>query len=60
MALYQSLRGLYLIHDILKRVWAIDCKAHKQKVRLGVREWPQTVVLLLSRSIPQSQLDRLS
>jgi hypothetical protein len=50
----------YLVHDILERVWAINSEAHKDDVGLGVGERSQSVVLLLSGSVPECKLDHLA
>jgi hypothetical protein len=50
----------YLVHDILERVWTINGEANEDDVGLGVGERPQSVVLLLSGSVPESKLDHLA
>lgn len=35
---------------------AVDGKAHEDNICVRVREWPQPVVVLLSRRVPQGQL----
>jgi hypothetical protein len=50
----------YLVHDILQRVRAVDGKANKDDVGLGVGERPQSVVFLLSSGIPEGKLDHLA
>lgn len=50
----------YLVHNVLQRRRAINRKTNKQQVGLGVGERAQTIVLFLTSSIPESQLDRLS
>jgi len=50
----------YLVHDIFKRVWAIYGKADEEEVRLRIRQWAETVILFLSRRIPECELDRFS
>lgn len=54
------MHGAYLVHDVLQRVGAVNSKAHKDEVGLGVGQWPQPVVLLLAGRIPECQLDRLA
>lgn len=50
----------YLVHDVLERVGTVDGEAYKDDVGLRVGEWPQTVVLLLSGSVPECKLDHLA
>ena len=52
--------GTNLVHDVLERVRAVDGEADKDEVRLGVRERPQPVVLLLPGRVPERELHRLA
>ena len=49
-----------LVHDVFERVRAVNGKTDKDEVRLGVRQRPQSVVLLLSGRIPKRQLNDLA
>jgi hypothetical protein len=50
----------YLVHYILERIGAVNGEADEQKIRLGIGKRSQSIVLLLSSCIPQSQLDALA
>ena len=50
----------YLVHDVLKRVGAVNGEADKYEVGLGVGERAEAVVLLLAGRVPEGQLDRLA
>jgi hypothetical protein len=50
----------YLLLDVLKRIGGVDGETDKDNVRVGVRERTETVVILLTSSIPQGELDVLS
>lgn len=50
----------YLVHNILKRVWAVDGEANKEQIGLGVRERAQSIVLFLSSRIPEGEFDNLA
>lgn len=52
--------ALYLVHDILERVRAVNGEADKYEVGLGVGERAEAVVLLLAGRVPEGQLDRLA
>jgi len=45
----------YLGFDVIKRRRADDGEADKEHVGLGIRQRPQTVVIFLSRSVPQTE-----
>ena len=44
-----------LVCDVLEAVWVVDGEAQKEDVGVGVGERPQTVVVLLTRRVPQRQ-----
>jgi len=46
--------------DVLKRRWTDDGKANKEDIRLRVAERPQAIVILLTSSIPKSQVNGLT
>lgn len=50
----------HLVHDVFKRIGAVNGKAHEDDVGLGVGQRTQTVVFLLAGCIPQGQLDHLA
>ena len=51
--------GEPLLVDVLEAVRVVDGEAQKEDVGVGVGERPQTVVVLLTRRVPQRQLDGL-
>ena len=50
----------YLVHDILKGIWAVNGKADEEKVGFRVRKWAETIIFFLSGCIPESELDSLA
>lgn len=50
----------YPILYVRERCPLVDSKAYQDDIRLGVGEWPKSVVVLLSGCVPQSQLDCLT
>lgn len=50
----------YLVHDVLQGIRAVDGEADEDEIRLGVGEWPQSVILFLTGSIPKGELDDLA
>jgi hypothetical protein len=48
----------HLVHYILEGYRTVNSKADKQEVRLGIGEWPQSVVFFLTRRIPERQFYR--
>lgn len=46
--------------DVIKGRWADDGEADEEDVGLGVGERPQSIVIFLARSIPESEADRLA
>ena len=52
--------GTNLVHDIFKRIGAVDGEANKDQVSLGIGERSQAVVFLLPGGIPKSKLDGLT
>jgi hypothetical protein len=50
----------YLVHDIFKRVRAINGETNEEEVCLRIGQWSETVVLFLSRCIPKSEFDSLT
>ncbi len=50
----------YLVHNVLKRIGAINGKTNKNNVGFGVGERAQPVVLFLPGRIPESKLDHLA
>lgn len=50
----------YLRLDVVERGRADDREADQEHVRLGVRQWSESVVILLSSGIPQTQADGLT
>jgi len=53
-------RWAHLVHDVLERVWAVNGEADEKDVGFRVGERPQSVVLLLSGSVPEGKLDHLA
>ena len=51
---------MYLLHDVLERVGAVDGEADEEQVGLGVGERPQPVILFLPGGVPQCELDGLA
>lgn len=51
---------VYLLLDVVERVWRVDGEADEDDVRIRVGERSQSVVILLTGSIPKSQLYMLS
>lgn len=51
---------VYLVHDVLKRIGAINGKTDKNNVGFGVGERAQPVVLFLPGRIPESKLHHLA
>ena len=49
----------YLIHNIFERIWAINCEADEDEIGFGIRQWPQTIILFLSRRVPERKLQCL-
>ena len=49
-----------LVHDIFERVGTVDSEADEEDIGLWVRKRSQSVVFLLSSSIPQSKLYHLA
>lgn len=49
-----------LLLHVVQRVWGVDGEANEDDVRVGVGEGSQSVVVFLSSSIPEGQLDVLS
>lgn len=45
--------------DVVQGVGGINCKSYKDNVGFRVRQGPQSLVVLLSCSIPQCQLHAL-
>ena len=43
----------HLVHYILQRVWAVNGKANEEEVGLRVGQWPESIVLFLSRCVPE-------
>src|SRR2546430_8876269 len=50
----------YLVHDIFKRVRAINSETNEEEVRLRIRQWAETVILFLSRCIPEGEFNSLA
>lgn len=53
-------RTTYLVHDILKRVGAVNGETDEEKIGLGVGEWSKSVVLFLTGGVPQCKLYALA
>jgi hypothetical protein len=53
-------RWTHLVHNVFQRVGAVNGKADEEDVGFGVRERPQSIVLLLSGGIPEGKLDHLA
>lgn len=47
----------HLLLHVIERVWRIDSKTDENNMRVGVREWAETIVIFLTRRIPQGELD---
>lgn len=45
----------HLLLDVLKRRRGDDAKAHQEHIRLGVRQWPKAVVVLLTSRVEETQ-----
>lgn len=52
--------GSHFVHDILERIRAVNGEAHKEEVCFRVRERSEPVIFLLTRRVPQCELDRLT
>ena len=50
----------YLSSDVLERCWVDQREADEEYISLGIGERPQPVVVLLSSSVPETQVDRLA
>jgi len=50
-------RDADLLRNVVQRVGRIDGEADQNDVRVGVRQGPETVVVLLTSRIPKCQLD---
>ena len=51
---------VYLLLDVVEGIWRVDGKADQDNMRIWVRQWAKTVVILLAGRIPKRQLDVLS
>jgi hypothetical protein len=50
----------YLVHNIFKRVRAINSETNEEEVRLRIGQWTETVILFLSRCIPEGEFNSLA
>ena len=50
----------YLLLDVVERVGGVDGEANQDNVRIWVREWSETIIILLTGSIPKGQLNVLA
>jgi hypothetical protein len=46
-----------LFLNVVERVGRVDSKANQDDVRVGIRQWTETVVVFLTSGIPQGKLD---
>jgi hypothetical protein len=53
-------RGPYLLLDVVERVGRIDSEANQDYVRVRVGERAEAVVIFLTSSIPEGELDVLA
>ena len=44
---------IYLVHNVLERIGAVDGKADKKQIGFWVGKWSKTVVFFLAGSIPE-------
>lgn len=51
--------GTDLLLDVVKGIGRVDREADEDDMRVGVRERPQSIVILLSGGIPEGELDLL-
>lgn len=51
---------LYLLLDVVERVGGVNGEANQDNMRVGVRERAETVIVLLTSSIPEGQLHVLA
>jgi hypothetical protein len=49
----------FLLH-VVQGVWGVDGKAYEDNVRIRITQRAETVIVLLSSGIPQSQLNMLA
>lgn len=47
--------AMYLFLDVVKRIGRIDSEANQDDVRIRIRERTETIVILLTSSIPQGK-----
>lgn len=50
----------YLVHDVFQRVRAVDGEAYEEKIGLRVGQWSQSIILFLTSSVPEGELDCLA
>lgn len=53
-ALCTRLTSIHLCSDVVEGWGADDGEAYQEDIRLGIGEWAQSIVILLSRSIPKT------
>ena len=46
-----------LVCDVCKRVWTDEREADEKDVRVWIRQWAESVVIILTGRIPQAQTD---
>lgn len=52
--------GKPFLLNVIERDWTHDREAHEKDVCLGVREWAESVIVLLPGRIPQIEADKLA
>jgi hypothetical protein len=58
--IYNKKRQPYLLLDVIQRIRGVNRKADEDDMRVGVRQGTESVVVLLSGRIPESELDVLT
>lgn len=53
----QQNSNAYLLPDVIQRVWRVDGIANQNDMGVWIRQRAQAIVVLLTRSVPQRQLD---
>jgi len=51
---------IYLLLNVIKRIWRVDGKADQNDMGVWVGERPKTIIIFLASSIPQCKLDMFS
>jgi hypothetical protein len=54
------MRYIYLLLNVVERIWRIDSETDENDVGVGVGKWSEAIVILLSCCIPKGQFNVLS